>query len=450
MKNRVIEFLVIGILLLGVNATAETDKRRIEKVTNESIDLYNRQQFDESLSLLESIKSSRSQYINWYYYYGLNQARLNNFDKASESLEAFIKGSNVIDTAKAYYNLGLVQFYKGEYDKALNSLELSMDVSKDPKLDDLTEALIDRVIRYQNYFENNKKTNLSLFLGYNYDTNALNLSRDSFADSLNAHVFGYGASLSHKVIDRYNFVFEPSFAVLDNYTLDSKFKSNSTLQTSDALQFLLSVPIRFYFEEELLANKFDFSINVYSVYLPINTSSRELSLSSFYVKSQVLSPISFDNSIKYNVTLSVDKSYGFTSDSDDASGLRLDFLATYVQYNSKTESTSIFYDLGIDYSITNGINTRYKRYSAALGYSWPIWKSTFSSVKLGYEYLNYPDKTFPRTDNQVNLSYSLSQDLGDKSSLGFNLVFVSNSSNIDLNKYSDLSAGLQYTKSFGF
>ncbi|MEQ1723646.1 MAG: tetratricopeptide repeat protein [Pseudobdellovibrio sp.] len=450
MKNIGIASLIIGIYFLGFSAYAETDKRILEKVTNESIDLYNKQQYEESLALLDGIKSSRNQYINWYYYYGLNQARLNNYDQASDSLETYIKGSNVNDTAKAYHNLGLIQFYRGEYDRALNSLELSMDVSKDPKLDNMTEALIDRVIRYQNYFEDNKKSNLSFLFGYNYDSNALNLAPSSFADNLTGHVFGYGVSLSHKAIDRYNFVFEPTFAILDNYTLDSGFKSNSTIQSTDALQFLLSAPIRFYFEEELLANKFDFSINAYSVYLPINTTTRELSLTSFYVKSQVLSPISNDNSLKYNVTLSVDKSYGFNTDDDDASGLRFDFLVTYVQYTSKTESSNMFYDLGVDYSSTKGINTRYKRYSTAIGYSWPTWKSTFSSVRLGYEYLNYSDKTSPRTDNQANLSYSLSKDLGNRASLGLNLKLVNNTSNVDLNKYSDVSAGVQYTKSFGF
>ncbi|MBY0554997.1 tetratricopeptide repeat protein [bacterium] len=435
---------------LGFSALAGVDKQSLEKVTNESIEHYNNQKYDESLLLLESIKSSRNQYINWYYYYGLNQARLNRYDEAIESLQTYIKGSNATDTAKAYYNLGLIQFYQREYGKALTSLELSMDVSTDSKQDMLTEALIDRVIRYQNYFENNKKTNLSFLLGYTFDTNVVNLSPDSFTDNLNGHVLGYGASISHKVVDRYNFIFEPSFAILDNYTLDSKFKSNSVLQSTDALQFLLSAPIRFYFEEEALSNKFDFSLNAYSVYLPINSTTRELSLTSFYVKGQVFSPISNDYAVKYNVTLSVDKSFGYTSDSDDASGLRFDFLGTFVKYTSQADSRNIFYDLGADYSSTKGINTRYKRYTTAIGYSWPSWMSTFSSVRLAYQYMNYADKASPRTDNQATLSYNISKEVADRSTLGFVAGYTNNSSNTDLNKYSDFTAGIQYTKSFGF
>lgn len=448
MRNIVVAAVFIQALCFS--ALADMDKQSLEKVTNESIEHYNNQRYDESIAVLNTIKSSRSQYISWYYYYGLSQARLNNYEEAIQNLQTYIKGSNVTDTAKAYYNLGLIQFYQRDYEKALTSLELSMDVSTDSKQDALTEALIDRVIRYQNYFENNKKTNLSFLLGYTFDTNAVNLSPDSFADNLNGHVLGYGASISHKVVDRYNFIFEPSLAILDNYTLDSKFKSNSVLQSTDALQFLLSAPIRFYFEEEALSNKFDFSLNAYSVYLPINSTTRELSLTSFYVKGQVFSPISNDYAIKYNVTLSVDKSYGYSADNDDASGLRFDFLGTFVQYTSKTDSRNIFYDLGIDYSSTKGINTRYKRYTGAIGYSWPSWMNTFSSVRLAYQYMNYPDKTTPRTDNQGSLSYNISKEIAERSTLGFVAGYTNNSSNIDLNKYSDFTAGIQYTKSFGF
>lgn len=448
MRNIIVAASIVHIL--GFAAVAETDRQSLERVTNESIEHYNNQRYDESLALLEGIKSSRSQYINWYYYYGLNQARLNNYDLAAENLQTYIKGSNVNDTAKAYYNLGLIQFYKGEFEKALTSLELSMDVSTDTKQDALTEALIDRVVRYQNYYENNKKTNLSFLLGYTFDTNAVNLSPSSFTDNLNGHVLGYGASISHKVVDRYNFVFEPSLAILDNYTFDSKFKANSVLQSTDALQFLISAPIRFYFEEESLSNKFDFSINAYSVYLPINTTTRELSLSSFYVKGQVYSPISNDYGLKYNVTLSVDKSHGVSSDNDDASGLRFDFLGTFVHYTSKTDGRNIFYDLGVDYSSTKGINTRYKRYTGAVGYSWPSWANTFSSARLAYQYLNYADKTAPRTDNQGSLSYNISKEIGERATLGVVATYTNNSSNTDLNKYSDASVGMQYTKSFGF
>lgn len=449
-KMFLIVLLQMAFLASCTDAFADAESKNIQIVINKSIGHYNNKQFMDSLAELETIKNGRNEYTNWYYYYAINQTRLKNYDEAIPNLETYIKNSNVDNTAKAYYYIGLIQFYKGEYEKALNSLDLSLDVSTDPKLDTMSENLIGRIIRYQNYFETNKKTNLLFLLGYNYDTNAVNLSQNSFTDNLTGHVLGYGASISHKVIDRYSFIFEPTIAVLDNYTFNSKFAANSTVQSTDALQILLSLPIRFYFENEKLPNKFDLSLNAYNVYLPISTTTRELSISSIFVKAQVVTPYSTNYSVKYNTSIASDKSRGFTSDDDNASGLRFDFLTTFVNYLSQEDNTNIFYDLGISYSSTTGINTKYKKYLAGVGYMYPSFSNTNSSVRLGYHYLNYSEKVSPRTDNQLNLSYGVSKNLQENSTLGFSLTYVNNSSNTELNKYSDVTAGLQYTKSIGF
>jgi len=439
--------LFLPVVFFTYYAAAAED---IYKVVNKSIEHYNNHQYSESLAALETIKNSRSNYTNWYYYYAINQTRLKNYDEAQLNFETYIKNSNATNTAKAYYYIGMIQFYKGEYEKALNSLELSLDVSDDPKLDNMIEALIDKTIRYQSYFENSKKTNLLLLAGYNFDTNALNLSESTFSDNLNGHIFGYGFSISHKLADRYSFVFEPTLAVLDNYTLDNKFKANSSVQSSDALQILLSAPIRFYFENEKYANKFDVSLNIYNAYLPVTTATRELTLSSVFIKTQILTPFSSNYAVRYNATVAADSSYGFTSDDDDASGLRFEFLATLVKYLSAKNAKNVFYDLGVDYSSTKGINTRYKKYLTAVGYMYPSLQDTTSSVRLGYQYLNYSEKISPRIDNQINFSYGISKNLQNNSTLFFSLGAVSNSSNVELNKYSDLNIGIQYTKSIGF
>lgn len=440
---------------LSRTAYAETGelikKNNPERIIRSSFEYYKRQRYDESLALLESVRKSRDQYINWYYYYAINKMRLEKSAEALANLDIFIKKSNqVYNMAKAYYFMGLIQFNQEDYDRALNSLELALDVSNSPQLDKRIETLIDKTIRYQRYYENSKKTNISFILGYNFDTNVINLSPNSFADNLNGHIFGYGMAFSHKIIDKYTFVFEPSLAILDNYTFDSKFKSNSTLQSTDALQFLLSAPFRVYFDDIETFDKLEVSLNAYSVYLPVVSTTRELSVSSVFVKTQLQGPFKIDNKIKYNATFAVDKSYGYTSDDDDASGFRSDFLVTLVQYLSKKNITNIFYDLGIGYSGTKGVNTKYQKYSTAVGYIYPSFSDTYSSLRLGYNYLNYSEKPSPRTDNQVNFLYNITKDFSAGASAGISMGYVNNGSNVELNKYSDLTVGVQYIKSFGF
>lgn len=448
---RKIFFILIFQLILP-RVFAKSEIQNPEKIFNQVIQQYNKQNYSGSLILLDTIKDSRDKFINWYYYFALSHMRLNNYNEALINFETFLKNSDAtnIASARAYYYIGLIQFQRGEYEIALNSLEISLDISVDPQLDNMTEALIDKTIRYQNYFENSKKTNLTFLFGYNFDSNAINLAPESFEDNLNGNVFGYGVSMSHKFVDKYKFVFEPTVAVLDNYTFDSKFKAISTLQSTDALQFLLVAPIRFFFDEDRYTNRYDVSLNAYSVYLPVATATRELSLSSLFLKTQILTPFSTDFAIKYNVTLAADTAYGYTSDDDDSSGTRIEFLTTFTHFLSEQNINNLFYDLGADYNSAKGINSRFRKFSAAVGYMYPSFSETVSSIRLGYVYLNYPDKSEPRTDNQGTFAYNVTKVFQSGSSLSLSIGAGSNSSNITLNKYSEVVAGLQYTKSIGF
>lgn len=448
--KRILLVLIFPLVIVSANSTALAQNS--EHIVNQIIQHYNKQDYKQALELLDTIKVSRDNYPNWYYYNALILTRQGNYSEALTNFQTFVKNSDItnVATARAYYYIGLIQFELAEYEKALNSFEISLDVSGDAKLDSMTEALIDKTIRYQNYFDNSKKTNITLLLGYNFDANAINLSQDSFDDSLNGNVLGYGISVSHKAFDRFNFVFEPTLAVLDNYTMDSKFRPNSTLQSTDALQALVSLPIRFFFDEEKISNRYEASLNAYSVYLPLTTTTRELSLNSVFLKTQVSIPHSINFAIRYSLTVAADTAYGFTSEDDNASGSRVEFLTTFTHFLSQQSLNNIFYDLGADSNSAKGINSRFRKFSGAVGYMYPSFWETISTLRLAISSLNYPDRSVTRTDTQGGLSYNIVRSFASGSTLGFSMSAVSNSSNITLNTYNDFVAGFQYTKSFGF
>lgn len=442
------QIIIIVILISSFSSVFAAEKQVLD-VINKSIALYNKKQFTEAIETLESIDSAKEQYPQWHYYYAINLVRLKEYETAMNHFEEFVRRVEVSQTAKAYYYIGLLQFYKEDYDKALNSLELSLDVSDDPKLDKMTELLIDKAIRYQSYYDNSQKFNFSVLAGYTADSNPVKLSADSLSENLNAHVFNYGFSTSYKVVNKYSFVVEPTLAVLDSYTLDSKLKANSTLQTGDALQVLLSVPFRFFNDSIKNPDKYDLSINFISMYLPVN-SKRELSLSSIYSKLLVSSVLSERYLIRYGGSLSYDQSHGVSSSDDDASGLRLNLQSTVDYIYSKDESKNLFWDLAAELASSKGINTKHNRYSTGVGYNFPSMYKTSSSLRLGFEGLSYPEKSSPRSDQQLNFSLNVSRDLTDSSAVLMTGKFISNSSNTDLYKYTDIAFGIQYTKSFGF
>jgi hypothetical protein len=193
----------------------------------------------------------------------------------------------MINSARAFYFIGLMQFYKGNYEKAMNNLDVSLDVSKDVKLDKAVDALIDKVTRYQNYYENRKPTNLSFLLGYNYDLNTISLSQGLSQERLDGHVFNYGFSLAHRLIDTLSFVLEPSLTITDAYTLDSKFKANSVLQEGDVLQGTLNVPVVFNTDKEKSNSQYEISINAYAAFAPVTNNKRQQYVASYYLKGPI-------------------------------------------------------------------------------------------------------------------------------------------------------------------
>lgn len=442
------KFVLCAALIFSF-AQSMAAERSVLSVVNKSITQYTKKQFLEAIETLESIESSKEQYPQWHYYYAINLVRIKDYENAMSHLEEFVRRVDVSQTAKAYYYIGLIQFYNEDFDKALNSLELSLDVSEDPKLDKMTESLIDKTIRYQSYYDNTQKFNISFLAGYTADSNPIKLSADSLSENLNAHVLNYGFSTSYKVVNKYNFVVEPTLAVLDNYTLDSKLKANSTLQTGDALQVLLSVPFKFFNDNIPMANKYDISINAISMYLPVN-SARELSLTSVYSKLLVSSILSDKHLIRYGGSLAYDQSHGVSSSDDDATGFRLNLQSTVDYLYSKDESKNLFWDIAAELANSAGINTKHSRYSTGVGYNFPSPYKTSSSLRFGYESLSYPDKSSPRSDQQLNLALNVSKELTDSSAVLLTGKYLSNSSNTDLYKYTDLAIGIQYTKSLGF
>ena len=446
--HRLATLLIFTVLSIGAGAAPAA--QNVEKILNQSIELYNKQQYPESLKLLDSIRLSREQIPVWYYYYGLNQARLRLYDDSLANFASYIRKTDHASTARAYYFTGLVQFYKGEYERAGNSLELASDLSTDPKLDRVIDQLIERTLKYREYYETHTATNVNFLLGYNYDTDVLNISKELSTENLTGNIFNYGVSLSHRVIDQYNFIFEPSVAVLDTYTLDSTFKANSTVQANDLLQALVSAPVIFYVDDAKSSTRYDISLNAYTSYLPISSQARELYLSSLFLKGKTVTQLSSRFYLNVTGTAATDTSYAFTSDDDDASGLRLELYTSLVQYLSKEKNYSLSYDLGASTKNAKGINPRFTKYSAGLGYGFPSFMGTVSFVKLGFENLSYKDKAIPRTDSKSTFDYVLSKSLSAQSSLGVSFGADSNTSNVELYKYNDFNVGFQYLTGFGF
>lgn len=445
MKN----ILAIVLTIISCAGAAATESPEILK---QSINFYNARKFQQSIEALEKIKSSSVNSNIWNYYYGLNLVRTDRSSEAVEYFEKIIESGNMDDFSKAYYQIGLIQFQRGEYSRAKTSFELAMDVSKDPKLDNKLEQMIEKSIIFGNFYSRSKRYNLAFLIGYTYDSNILNLAPDSFDINLAGHVFSYGAIGSVKVINEIDRILEPTVAVIDSYTLDSKFKTDATIQSADALQILFSLPYKANGNWFSLPTNYELSGNFLQVYLPTSTDTkRQLSLTTIYAKFAANFSVSNQYTSKYQLVASSDKSATAAASADnDSDGTNIDFSTTQYYSLSNQRDVNVLADLGYASNTTNGKNYTYNKTKLALGLELPTWRSTVSVFKLTYSLLEYPKMESSRRDHQSGFSVSTSKGITNNSSLGLSLAYVNNQSTADINKYSDVAGGLQYTHAFGF
>jgi tetratricopeptide (TPR) repeat protein len=426
-------------------------KSNNDVIISKAVELYNKRNYQAVIDLLEKNKNIRDENVNWYYYYGLNLGRLDRYEEAIFNLDQFIRRTDITSSARAFYFIGLLHFYKGNYEKAMNNLDVSLDISKDAKLDKAVDALIDKVTRYQNYYENRKPTNLSFLLGYNYDLNATNLSQELSQERLEGHIFNYGFSVAHRLIDTLSFVLEPSLTITDAYTLDSKLKVNSVLQEGDVLQGTLTIPVVFNTDKERSNSQYEVSVNAYTAFAPVVSNKRQQYVSSYYLKGRVTTDISAMWNLTLSAVAAIDQSVIFLNEESKSNGNRGEFELSLNRYLNQEKNTGLDFDLIAITKGATGQDVRYSKYGLAIGYWFPSFHETVSVVRLNQGFLSYPDRTVARRDNKLNLDYYLSQAVLEETAvLSYSLGFEKNTSNYEVNTYHDFKVGVAFTKQFGF
>jgi hypothetical protein len=145
-----------------------------------------------------------------------------------------------------------------------------------------------------------------------------------------------------------------------------------------------------------------------------------------------------------------DTGYNYTAEEDNQTGSRGELTVLLRQLLNSDRTELLTYSIGAAAKTSEGINNRYQKLRATLGYQFPSFAETNSSIELEYENLSYPDKTVPRKDNKVGLQYTVSQTLNPSSTLNYSLGGTVNSSDSDVYKYDDYFLGLQYVLVVGF
>ena len=450
---------IFSILSVSISGFAQSPEaagnRRVVRIQDQAltkvIELYNSRMYEDALQFLDENKKLSETNPLWYYYKGLCFARLERFDDSILSFEAYVQKVDMPTAARGYYFIGLMEFYKGKYERAITSLDVALDVSKDPKLDRSIDNLMDKVIRYSNYYKNRKKTNLGFLIGYGYDTNAIDVSQTLSDTKLSGHVLNYGFSASHRLIDKIDFVMEPSLTVLDKYTFSGSFKNESTLQQADILQAVFSIPALFHSNNEESNTQYEFSLNAFTSFVPVQTSKRDQYLSSQYLKARVSTDLSNSFRVNLYATMAAEQNVTVVDEDSNATGVRSEAKFILNQFLTKNRDVGLGYNLRYLNKTALGSDAKYTTAEAAVEYWAPSFFDTSSMISLTAAQLKYPERADARLDNLVSIDIYLSKK-NDEALSEWTLLLGSanNKSNVDVNTYNDMKVGLSYSKQFSF
>ncbi len=428
-------------LILGFTFTVAVQlEAQIETTMSRAERFYKSGQFESSLAVLKKLTAETEDKSDIYYLMGLNYYKTQNCEQAVKVLDEVTKSETSSKVSKAYLYLGLCQYIRKEYEKSVNSLELSLDTSTDPKHDAQVEKLIEKVLQAQAQAEKNKlKYTLGFGLSYMYDTNVLSIKenddRSLKGNVLNVAVFG-----SYKVYADETSSVEPIIFLSDNLTYTSKFEESDYLKSVDATQFLVSVPYKIRFKD----GNNDVSVNAGLFFLPNGNERRKLAIQTIFLKENLNYNLSAVNSVTIKLVTGVDQSeVEFSDEEDDQSALKVDLAIGMRSYLPNLKNHMLSGDLGFLVNEAKGNNAKYRKLYATVGYSKPQFGTMNEAIKLSYYKSDYIKSVPDRTDSNYGATYSLAADLTERLSLTGMLSYSKTKSIVEEYEYSDYTVGLQ-------
>jgi tetratricopeptide (TPR) repeat protein len=378
---------------------------------------------------------------------------LEKFDQAIITADKALTKTQIDEQAPIFFILGRSQSAMGFYDSALVSFELASDLSNDPVLDREIDDEIEITIRKQQAFESNKlKNRFALSVGMGYDSNVLNVNPDNYQGVDLASISAiYGFTFSRKALANEKESLIPEFNFQDNYSLNSSLKTDSTIQSNDALIWSFTVP---YIQFRKIVNPNDYvkyQLQYQNVYLPSTDKKRSLAYVSAGFTTEYLLNFSnwyvlvpsfsiFSDSSQLSVTDSVNNT--------TATRLNFRFLNLFNLSNQGNKRATF----RIEYTNNNagGENAFYNRFLAGAGYNFDWDYDILINTELKYQITNYSKTESSRDDNMTGLDLELTKQLNELTRLGAVISTQVSNSSSDANKYNDTSVSVFYNRAFEF
>jgi hypothetical protein len=418
-----------------------------------AISYYQNKKYDKSLALLSLAEGADYSYAEYHYYNGMSNLKLKNYTKASESFDMSKEENDPeYSGVSAFYN-GHIFFQKEDFVQSRQNFEYTIDYSKNPKIDSEAEAMLEKIdeIEGANAAASKDKFRYTLFVGFGYDSNVLNVSTENRATDLAAYRLLYGGDFTYRFLNSKTQDMSVGLNASDYYSLSSKFKSDATVQSADPLNYGGTLT----YHRNFQIGKRIFTWGLMPSYQVLNmayeTTSRENLLNMTIIGSDLTFAISEKHFSKFFIEYAMDKMKPAPALAEDnLTANRLTFATSQILVTGAKVKESWTGDLNYTINAADGDNNDYNKAGLGLTYARMGFWNAINTVRLDYANAKYPNAVIDRTDSVASLTLGLVKELTSNLNLFVNgLYTISNSTN-DSYKYNKFGIQSMLTYSGAF
>lgn len=396
------------------------------------VSYYQNKKYHNSLALLSLAEGADYSYAEYNYYSGMSNMKLKNYTKASENFD-MAKDENDPDYSgsAAYFN-GHIFFQKEDYNQARQNFEYAVDHSNNPKMDADAEAMLEKIDEIEGTNASSKeKFRYNLYVSLGYDSNVLNVSSENRATDVAAYRSMYGGDFSYRFLNSKAQDMAVSINATDSYSLNSKFKSEATVQSVDALIYGASLTYHRNFQIGNRLFSWGLLPSFQILNMPYETTSREKLLDMTIVGSDLQFAFNEKHFSKFYIEYAKDKMAPTPSlPEDDLTASRITVSTSQIFITGPKVKESWTGELAYAVNSADGDNNDYNKASLGLTYArLGIWEAV-NSLRLDYANAKYPNASADRNDSVATITLGLTKELNKNINLFLSgLYALSNSTN---------------------
>ncbi len=421
------------------------------------VTLYKTGDYNRALVFLNMATDKSVNVVEKNYFIALTHLKLKETDSALRVFDEVIASKDPVMGPSAMFYKGIIYFDQAKFDEAQAAFQAVLDSSNDSKLDERAESYIEQILRArQTASEREHKWSVSASVGEMYDSNVLlssNSQRDAgtATDTAGWRTLVSGSLRFRPIYDDAN-EFAAQLDAITLYSLDQSFKLNQSLRNADPTVLTVTLPYTLkgiLFER---GHKLDIIPGYETTIMSIENDESKVILSSpmLTLSNLLIMNEGWFNNVTFEMRNDQSKLNSSVGD-DDITAIRFKLGTSNLVFMNDKKDRILIPEGAISMNQAEGRNASYERIDLGVGYLMPVLRETTANFKLGYYFLQFPQKVPAiRTDNSFTASVGFSKRLSDIWNAGFLGSYNINASNEDANTYNKFTALLTLSAAYGF